>query len=109
MRNETTVSKEGHPLRLRRGMMRFLFDAEQKYLKNIVEILQNKNNQLSTKINNFSHYCNFSLISFFKPCVKEAVVAAVFMFELNLFQTLGPRNGILFYPLFAKEILNIKL
>ena len=31
--------------------------------------------------------------------MKEAVVAAVFMFERNLFQIFGPTNDILFCPL----------
>ena len=40
-------------------------------------------------------------ISFFKRCVKEDVVAAVLMFELTLFQIFGPRNDLLFCPLFV--------
>ena len=38
-------------------------------------------------------------ISFFKWCVKEAVVAAIFMLELNIFQIFGPRNDIPFCAL----------
>ena len=47
------------------------------------------------KINKIAHSCNLVRISFFKWYVKEGIVAAVFMFELNLFQTSCPRNGIL--------------
>ena len=34
---------------------------------------------------------------------KEAVLAAVFMFELNLFHIFGPRNDILFCPLIVLQ------
>ena len=50
-----------------------------------------------------AHSCNLLRISFFKRCVKEAVVVAVFMFELNLFQIFGPRNEILFCPLIVLQ------
>ena len=36
---------------------------------------------------------------FFKRCMKETVVAAVFMFELILFQIFGPKNDMPFCPL----------
>ena len=52
------------------------------------------------KINKIVHSCNLLRISFFKRCVKEDVVAAVFMFELTLFQIFGLRNDILFCPLY---------
>ena len=55
------------------------------------------------KINEIDHSCNLLRISFFKWCVKEDVVAAVFMFELTLFQIFGPRNDILFCPLFVLQ------
>ena len=42
-------------------------------------------------------------MSFFKRCVKEDGVAAVFMFELTLFQIFGPSNDILFCPLFILQ------
>ena len=35
--------------------------------------------------------------------VKEAVVAAAFIFELNMFQNFGPRNDILFCLLFVLQ------
>ena len=35
--------------------------------------------------------------------MKEAVVAAAFMFELNIFQIFAPRNDILFCPLFVLQ------
>ena len=38
-----------------------------------------------------------------KNIVKEATVAVAFMFELNLVQTFGPRNEILFSPLFVRQ------
>ena len=50
----------------------------------------------STKISKVAHYCNFSRIPFSRLCVKEAVVAAAFMFELNKFQIFAQRNDILF-------------
>ena len=40
---------------------------------------------------------------FFKPYMKEAVVANVFMFELNLLQIFGPRNAMLFCPSFVLQ------
>ena len=55
------------------------------------------------KINKIAHSCNLLRISIFKRCVKEAVVAAVFMFELALFQIFGSRNDILFCPLFVLQ------
>ena len=55
------------------------------------------------KINKIVHSCNLLRISFFKQCVKEDVVAAVFMFEFTLFQIFGPRNDILFSPLFVLQ------
>ena len=64
--------------------------------------LKNKN-QLSTKINKIAHYCNVSRIYFFILYVKEAVVAAAFIFELNIFQIFAPRNGILFCLLFVLQ------
>ena len=51
---------------------------------------------MSTKINKIAHYCNFSIISFFKSCMEEAAVATV-IFELNLFQIFGPKDDIIFY------------
>ena len=50
----------------------------------------------------------FSLLQFtknffFKRCVKEAVVAAAFMLELNLFQIFDPRNDILFCSLIVLQ------
>ena len=47
--------------------------------------------------------CYLIRTSFFKQCVKEDVVAAVFMFELALFQIFGSRNDILFCPLFVLQ------
>ena len=35
--------------------------------------------------------------------MKETVVAAAFMFEFNIFQIFGPRNDILFCPLFVLQ------
>ena len=35
--------------------------------------------------------------------MKEAVVAAAFMFEFNIIQIFGPRNDILFCPLFVLQ------
>ena len=68
-----------------------------------IRVLLKKKNQLSTETNKIAHYCNFSRISFFRLCVKEIVVAATFMFELNIFQIFGPRNDILFCPLFVLQ------
>ena len=48
------------------------------------------------KINEILHSFKLSSVSFLQWCVKEAAVAAVFMFELNLFQVFGPRNSIPF-------------
>ena len=69
-----------------------------------------KNNELWKKINKSTNKIkevapcrNLSRISVFKWCVKEAVVAAVFMFELNLFQIFGPENDIHFCPLFVLQ------
>ena len=62
-----------------------------------------KINQLSAKINKIAHFCTFSIISFFRLHVKEAVFAAAFMFEFNIFQIFGPRNDILFCPLFVLQ------
>ena len=58
---------------------------------------------LIKKINKIGHSCNLLRISFFKGCVKEDVVAAVFMLELTLFQIFGPRNEIFFCPLFVLQ------
>ena len=38
-----------------------------------------------------------------KPFAKEAVVAAVFMFDLNLFQIFRPRSHIIFCLLFVLQ------
>ena len=35
--------------------------------------------------------------------MKEAVVAAAFMFELNIFQIFSPRNDMLFYLIFVLQ------
>ena len=35
--------------------------------------------------------------------MNEAVVAAAFMFELKIFDIFGPRNDILFCPLFSLQ------
>ena len=51
------------------------------------------------KINKIGHSYNLLRISFFKQCMKEDVVATVFMFELILFQIFGPKNAKLFCPL----------
>ena len=55
------------------------------------------------KINKIADSCNLLRISFFKQCIKEDVVAAVFMFELTLLQIFGPSNDILFCPLFVLQ------
>ena len=55
------------------------------------------------KISKIAHSCNLLRISLFKCCLKEAVVVAVFMFELNLFHIFGPRNDILFCPLIIPQ------
>ena len=55
-----------------------------------------RHHEKSTKINKVAHCCNFSRISVSRLCVKEAVVAAAFMFELNIFQIFAQRNDILF-------------
>ena len=47
-------------------------------------------------MNKIVYTCKLLRISLFKRCVKEHGVAAVFMFELTLFQIFGPRNDILF-------------
>ena len=54
-------------------------------------------------INKIAHSCNLLRFSFFKWCVKENVVPAVFMFELTLFQIFGPRNDTLFCPLIVLQ------
>ena len=41
-------------------------------------------------MNKIVYTCKLLRISLFKRCVKEHGVAAVFMFELTLFQTFGP-------------------
>ena len=41
--------------------------------------------------------------------VKEAVVAAAFIFELNIFLNFEPRNDILFCPLFVLQSSMSKL
>ena len=51
----------------------------------------------------FVYSYNLKRISFFKRYVKEDVVAAVFMFELTVFEIFDPRNGILFCPLFVLQ------
>ena len=55
------------------------------------------------KINKIDHSCNLLRISLLKRCVKQDVVAGVFMFELTLFQIFVPRDDILFYPLFVLQ------
>ena len=70
---------------------------------NAQNIVKEKNNQLLTKIDEIAHYYNFSSIYTFRMCVKKAVVAADFMFELNIFQIFGPRNDILFCPSFVLQ------
>ena len=65
--------------------------------KNNFQKIKEKNNSTKNKkINKIADSWNLSRISFFKRCVKEDVVAAVFMFELTLFQIFGPRNDLLF-------------
>ena len=61
-----------------------------------------KKNQLSTKINKIPHYCNFPRI-FFRLCVKEAVVAATFMFELNIFRIFATGNDTPFSVLYLSH------
>ena len=51
------------------------------------------------KINKLTHYCNSSQISFFKPCMKETIVAAVFIFEL--IRDLWIKKYLFFWPLFV--------
>ena len=58
-------------------------------------IIINKNRQ---NLSLFQHSAHF-----FKRWVWEAVVAAVSIVELNLFQILGPRNDILFCPLIVPK------
>ena len=75
---------------------------EKKYSKKILTFKNLKKKIIVIiikKINKIAHSYNLLRISFFRQCVKEDVVAAVFMFELILFQIFGPRNGILFCPL----------
>ena len=55
------------------------------------------------KINKIAYSCNLLRTSFFKRCVKEDVVATVFMFELTLFQIFGPKNDIPFCPLIVLQ------
>ena len=55
-----------------------------------------KNSNNNKTINKIAHFCNLLRISFLKRRVKETVVVAVFVFDLNLFQIFGPRNDILF-------------
>ena len=58
-----------------------------------------KNKQKYDKtVNKTAHSCNLRRISLFR-CMKETVVAAVFMFELILFQIFGPKNDMPFCPL----------
>ena len=45
-------------------------------------------------INKIAHFCYLRRNSFSKLCVKEAVVAVVFMFELKKYQIFGPGNDI---------------
>ena len=54
-----------------------------KKIKKVIVIVTIK------KINKIAHSCNLLRTSFFKRYVKEGVVAAVFMFELFLFQIFG--------------------
>ena len=77
-----------------------IFTTLKKNNNNNDNINDNNNNDNNNKINNIAHSCNLLRISFFKRCVKEYVVAAVFIFELTLFQIFGPRNDISFCPLF---------
>ena len=49
-----------------------------------------------------ARYCNASRV-FFKPRLNGVVVAAVVIFELNLFQIFESRNGMLFCTLFLLE------
>ena len=64
---------------------------------------KNNSDNNNKKINKIAHSCNLLIISFLKRCVKEDVVAAVFIFELILFQIFCPRNDILFCPLIALQ------
>ena len=69
-----------------------------------------KEKQLTiNKINKLTHYCNFPRVSFFKTCVKEAVVVAILMFEVNLLRIFEPKNDIHFCPLLAlqNDIFNV--
>lgn len=52
-----------------------------EYNNNKIKIIKEKQNK---RINKDAHSCNIPRIPVFKWCVKEAVVAAAFMFELNL-------------------------
>ena len=63
----------------------------------------NNNNNNNNKISKTTHSCNILRISFFKRCVREYVVAAVFILQLTLFQIFGPRNDILFCPLIVLQ------
>ena len=72
--------------------------------KNFQKVKEKNNNNKKKKINKIAHYCNVPRISFFKRCVKENVVAAVFMLELILFQIFCPRTDILFCPLTFLQI-----
>ena len=44
----------------------------------------NKGQSTIKKINKLGHYCNFLRKSFSELCVNQAVVGAVFIFELKL-------------------------
>ena len=66
------------------------------------KILNNNNNndddddddelkQLNLLLQLQLHCCNLLRIYFLKLCVKDDLVAAVFMFELILFQIFGPK------------------
>ena len=68
------------------------FSTFQRPIKDFIIVVKENHNQLSTKINKIAYFCNFSRFSFFKLCLKEAVVAAAFMFELNIFQIFEPRD-----------------
>ena len=80
-------------------MHTFLLEApaSKSYTINFQKIKQI--NEKIIKKNKIAHSCNFLKVSSFKRCVKEAVVAAVFMFEFNLFQIFGLRNDIFFCSL----------
>ena len=61
----------------------YLFRHHTKYLKH--KFGKRKQSTIN-KTHKFAYYYNSSRISFFKPRLKETVVTAVFIFELNSFQ-----------------------